>query len=214
MTFAFARAISVRRRIEMLALGRNRYRILLFGWIALAVTATTLALEPVRAQQDKSELDREAKITATKPQLKAFTLVQPFVGHIQAQRDVKVRALGRGRLAEIAVKEGQHVKEGDVLFKTIIPTPTPFRTNGQWVWIIPVGFQTKGQPTRAGSKFDIYKAPFDGTVGRLQHKPGSMVEEGEILTTLSDDSVMQVYFKVTKEQCRGRAHAVSRPTAS
>ena len=44
--------------------------------------------------------------------------------------------------------------------------------------------------------FATVKAPFDGIVDRLHHQQGSLVQEGEILTTLSDNSVMWVYFNV------------------
>jgi membrane fusion protein (multidrug efflux system) len=39
-------------------------------------------------------------------------------------------------------------------------------------------------------------APFDGLVGRLLKQRGSVVMEGDVLTTLSDNSVVWVYFNV------------------
>jgi membrane fusion protein (multidrug efflux system) len=44
--------------------------------------------------------------------------------------------------------------------------------------------------------FASVKAPFDGIVDRLLQQQGSLVQEGEILTTLSDNSVMWVYFNM------------------
>jgi membrane fusion protein (multidrug efflux system) len=44
--------------------------------------------------------------------------------------------------------------------------------------------------------FSTIKAPFDGIIDRLHHQQGSLVQEGEVLTTLSDNSVMWVYFNV------------------
>src|SRR4029077_17127884 len=44
------------------------------------------------------------------------------------------------------------------------------------------------------------KAPFDGIVDGLHHQQGSLIQEGEILTTLSDNSVMWVYFNVPEKQ--------------
>ncbi len=49
---------------------------------------------------------------------------------------------------------------------------------------------------RAELNFTDIKAPFDGIIDRLHHQLGSLIEEGEILTTLSDNSVMWVYFNV------------------
>jgi membrane fusion protein, multidrug efflux system len=43
-------------------------------------------------------------------------------------------------------------------------------------------------------------APFDGIVDRLQEQLGSLVKEGMILTTLSDNSIMWVYFNVPEKR--------------
>ena len=56
--------------------------------------------------------------------------------------------------------------------------------------------QAKADLAKAELDFATVRAPFDGIVGRLQHQQGSLVLEGEILTTLSDNSVMWVYFNV------------------
>jgi membrane fusion protein (multidrug efflux system) len=44
--------------------------------------------------------------------------------------------------------------------------------------------------------FTELKAPFDGIVDKLHKREGSLIEERDILTTLSDNSVMWVYFNV------------------
>ncbi len=43
------------------------------------------------------------------------------------------------------------------------------------------------------------KAPFEGIVGRLREPFGSLVKEGDILTTLSDNGVIWVYFSVPEK---------------
>ncbi len=43
-------------------------------------------------------------------------------------------------------------------------------------------------------------APFDGIVDRLLEQQGSLVKEGDNLTTLSDNSVMWVYFNVPEKR--------------
>lgn len=46
-------------------------------------------------------------------------------------------------------------------------------------------------------QFTEIRAPFDGIVGRFNDvRQGSLLEEGELLTTLSDNSKMWVYFNV------------------
>ncbi len=44
--------------------------------------------------------------------------------------------------------------------------------------------------------FTSVTAPFDGFVDRLLKQKGSQIKEGDILTTLSDNSLMWVYFNV------------------
>ncbi len=45
-------------------------------------------------------------------------------------------------------------------------------------------------------EFATVQAPFDGIIDRLKQMQGSLVKKEEILTTLSDNSVMWVYFNV------------------
>ena len=47
--------------------------------------------------------------------------------------------------------------------------------------------------------FTEVKAPFDGLVDRLLQREGSLIKEGDILTTLSDNSVMWIYFNVPEK---------------
>ena len=56
--------------------------------------------------------------------------------------------------------------------------------------------QAKADLAEAELNFTKVKAPFDGIVDRLHEQQGSLVKEGDILTTLSDNSVMWVYFNV------------------
>jgi membrane fusion protein (multidrug efflux system) len=44
--------------------------------------------------------------------------------------------------------------------------------------------------------FTDIRAPFDGIVDRLHEQLGSLIKEGDVLTTLSDNSTMWVYFNV------------------
>ena len=48
--------------------------------------------------------------------------------------------------------------------------------------------------------FTKIRAPFDGIVDRLMQQQGSLIKEGDILTTLSDNNVMWVYFNVTEKR--------------
>jgi len=48
--------------------------------------------------------------------------------------------------------------------------------------------------------FTEIKAPFDGTIDRIPLKLGSLVDEGELLTNLSDNSQMFAYFNVSEPE--------------
>ncbi len=54
----------------------------------------------------------------------------------------------------------------------------------------------KVELAKAELNFTDVKAPFDGIIDRLMEQKGSLVAEGDVLTTLSDNSVMWVYFNV------------------
>ena len=48
--------------------------------------------------------------------------------------------------------------------------------------------------------FTDVKAPFTGKMDRLEARTGSLLDEGELLTTLSDISTMWVYFNVPESE--------------
>jgi membrane fusion protein, multidrug efflux system len=62
--------------------------------------------------------------------------------------------------------------------------------------------KTQAKVDQAQAEFDFatIKAPFDGIVDRLHDFQGSLVKEGDMLTTLSDNSVMWVYFNVPEKR--------------
>ena len=172
----------------------------------------------------RQEQDETHTIVATTPQSKAVTITQKYVCQIHSKRHIKVRALERGYLEEIAIQEGQEVKQGDVLFKVI---PVTYRAKleaesaEQELAQLEYDFTkslseqnvvssnevllNKAKLSRAKANvnlaqaelnFATVKAPFDGIIDRLLDQQGSLVEQGDTLTTLSDNSLMWVYFNV------------------
>lgn len=49
---------------------------------------------------------------------------------------------------------------------------------------------------KAELEFTIIRAPFDGIIDRQEEQQGSLIKEGDRLTTLSDNEAMWVYFNV------------------
>jgi membrane fusion protein (multidrug efflux system) len=164
------------------------------------------------------------KIVATSPQSKAVTLTQQYVCQIHSQRHINVCALESGYLEEIRVNEGQAVKKGHLMFK-IVPTLYQAKLDAELaeaklaelelnntnrllkdhvvskneVALYQAKLakaQAKAQLAEAELNFATVKAPFDGIVDRLHEQQGSLINEGDILTTLSDNSLMWVYFNV------------------
>jgi membrane fusion protein, multidrug efflux system len=58
----------------------------------------------------------------------------------------------------------------------------------------------KADLARAERDFTKVKAPFDGIINRLLEQQGSLIKEGDILTTLSDNKIMWVYFNVPEKR--------------
>src|SRR5581483_770402 len=86
----------------------------------LAVMLALVSLLLPGCNTHREEHHQEAHtIVATFPQSQDVTLTQQYVCQIHSQRHIKVRALEMGYLEAITVKEGQQVKEGDLLFKVI-----------------------------------------------------------------------------------------------
>lgn len=48
--------------------------------------------------------------------------------------------------------------------------------------------------------YTVIKAPFDGIIDRIPNKAGSFVDEGTLLTTLSDNKKVYAYFNVSEKE--------------
>jgi membrane fusion protein, multidrug efflux system len=172
---------------------------------------------------DQPELEHH-KIVVTSPKVKDVIITQQYVCQIHAQRHINIRALQDGYLEAIQIKEGQLVKEKDVLFSVV-----PILYEAKWdaekaeAELADLELQYtkslaaqkavsekevalyKAKLARANAKktlakreldFTKVKAPFDGIIDRLHEQQGSLIKERDILTTLSDNSLMWVYFNV------------------
>jgi membrane fusion protein, multidrug efflux system len=164
------------------------------------------------------------RIIATSPLSKEVTITQQYVCQIHSCRHIEVRALEGGYLDEIPVKEGQSVQQGELMFK-ILPTLYQATLDSEVAeaQLAQIEFnntqklfqqkvvsqqevalaqaklakaQAELKLAKAEVNFTDVKAPFNGIIDRLMNQQGSLIEEGDILTTLSDNSVMWVYFNV------------------
>jgi membrane fusion protein (multidrug efflux system) len=176
-------------------------------------------------KHDEEEAHHEVhKVVATSPMMTDVTITQPYVCQIHSQRHIEVCAFDTGYLKEIAVKEGQAVKKGDVMFR-IVPilykakfdAESAKARNAQLKYdytkkladdkvvsqneVLLLGAEmaeaiAKADLAKAELAFTDVIAPFDGIVDHQYEQLGSLIKEGDVLTTLSDNSVMWVYFNV------------------
>jgi len=180
-------------------------------------------------RKHEEEAHHEAhKVVVTAPKANDVILSQPYVCQIHSRQHIKIRALDNGYLQEIAIKEGQSVKTGDVMFK-ILPVLYQAKLDAEVAErdLAQLEFnytkklveqkvvspnelallkakllkaQAKAQLARAELNFTNVTAPFDGIVDHQHEQLGSLIKEGDILTTLSDNHVMWVYFNVPEAQ--------------
>ncbi len=168
------------------------------------------------------------KILITSPMAKDVVVTQEYVCQIHSQRHIEIQALESGYLEDIPVKEGQAVKKGDLMFR-VIPILYKARLaakvaerdfskmefNNTEVLAQKQGVSQrevllfKAKLAKAQAEVDLaeaelnfatIRAPFDGIVDRLREFQGSLIKEGDTLTTLSDNSVMWVYFNVPERR--------------
>jgi membrane fusion protein (multidrug efflux system) len=182
--------------------------------------------EVVHEESHHEELQHKEshKILVTSPVSKLVTITQQYVCQIHSHRHIEVCALQSGYLEEIPVREGQEVRQGETMF-TILPTLYQARLAAEAaeVKLAQIEFnnteklfqqnvvaqpqvalaqaklskaQAKLQLTQAELDFTTIKAPFDGIIDHQHLQQGSLIAEGDVLTTLSDNKVMWVYFNV------------------
>lgn len=161
--------------------------------------------------------------------LVADTVVhKTYVGQIRSINHIELRAQEKGYLQKIYVDEGQSVRKGQVLFK-IMPNlyEAEVQKAQAEVEFADIEYQNTKALTdnkvvapnelaMAKAKYNkakadlvlmkthldltLIKAPFDGILNKFQVRLGSFIEEGELLTELSDNSKMWVYFNVPESE--------------
>ena len=167
--------------------------------------------------------------TVTKPIKKDTVVFKEYVCQIRAIQHIELRALEKGYLQHIYIDEGRLVKKGQLLFQ-IMPViyRAEMQKAEAEVSFAEIEYQnTKALAdsnivsknelalakatlekakaelalAKAHLSFTEIRAPFDGIVGRFNDvRLGSLVDEGELLTTLSDNSTMWVYFNVPEAE--------------
>ena len=172
--------------------------------------------------------ESETKFLVTSPVKMDTTITQDYVCQISSIQHIELRALEKGYLQKIYVDEGQAVKKGQLLFQ-IMPKlyEAELQAAQAEVNFTEIEYQnTKSLADRnivapnelamAKAKYDKAKAeqalaqvhlqfteiraPFDGIIDRFHVREGSLLDEGELLSNLSDNSKMWVYYNVPEAE--------------
>jgi len=178
--------------------------------------------------KEKEEKEAEIKLLVTSPLLTDTTVTKEYVSQIHSIQHIELRALEKGYLQKIFVDEGQAVKQGQPMFQ-IMPLIYQAELKKSQAEANYVGLEyqntkkladnnvvSKNELALAQAKFDkakaevslaqthldftSIKAPFSGIMDHFQGRLGSLVNEGDLLTTLSDNRQMWVYFNVPEAE--------------
>jgi membrane fusion protein (multidrug efflux system) len=179
-------------------------------------------------QHTETEKEEETMFLVTSPLKKDTLITRDYVCQIHAIQHIELRAMEKGFLENIFVDEGQSVKKGQQMFQ-IMPQiynaelqKAQAETN-----FAEIEYQNTKQLSEknvvspnelalAKAKLDKakaeqslaqthlqftdIKAPFDGIMDHFQVRLGSLINEGDLLSTLSDNSEMWVYFNVPESE--------------
>lgn len=168
------------------------------------------------------------RLLATRPVRHETTITREYVCQIHASRHIDIRAMAHGYLQQVAVQEGQMLEQGRPMFK-ILPVVYEAELNRARAEAeaAQLEYQNTAHLARnnvvsdtelalarahyeeAKAELDLaeahlgfteIRAPFSGLMDRLHLREGSLVENGDLLTTLSDNAQMWVYFNVPEAE--------------
>ncbi|MBL0737802.1 efflux RND transporter periplasmic adaptor subunit [Flavobacterium sp. GN10] len=194
-------------------------------FMIMSLCALVLAGCNSKKEEEKEE---KTKFLVTNPIEKDTTITKDYVSQIHSIQHIEIRAQERGYLEKIYVDEGQMVKKGQLLFK-IMPAlyEAELKKSKAEVSFSSIEYQNakkladekvvspnelamakakleKADAEMALSKvhlqFTEIRAPFDGIIDKFHVRQGSLVDEGELLTELADNSSMWVYYNVPESE--------------
>ncbi|WP_131537292.1 efflux RND transporter periplasmic adaptor subunit [Pedobacter nototheniae] len=201
--------------------------------ICLGLSALIYVTGCTSKKEEKAEVVTYA---VTSPLQMDTSFTKEYVSQIKSVRNIEIRAQEKGYLQKIYVDEGQRVHAGQVLFK-IMPKlfeaevlKAQAETKAAEIELQNTKLLTdknvvsKNELAMAKAKlqsanaettlaklhlaFTEIRAPFDGTIDRIPLKLGSLVDEGALLTTLSDNSQVFAYFNVSEPEYLSYQNAV------
>lgn len=202
----------------------------------IALSALLLAVSCNKKKEEKEEV---TVYPVTSPVVMDTVINKEYVAQIQSVKNIEVRAQEKGFLEKIFVDEGQYVQAGQTLFR-IMPKLYQAELLKAKAEVEQASIELKNASTLAGNNivskneramakakldaanaemklaqihlsFTDIKAPFSGIINRIPLKLGSLVDEGDLLTSLSDNTSIYTYFNVSEpEYLSYQTHAADR----
>ena len=176
----------------------------------------------------QEEKEPAIRFLVTSPLQKDTAVIRQYVCQIRAIQHIELRALERGYLQQIFVDEGQTVRSGQRMFQ-IMPLLYQAELKKAEADANFAEIEYKNIKGLADNKvvsdnelalnkakydkakaelalakthlqFTEIKAPFSGIMDRFYARKGSLLQEGDLLTILSDNSKIWVYFNVPEAE--------------
>ena len=196
--------------------------------LPIAYLATIVIMLFASCSTPEVEKEQESTFTVTSPIQADTTVYKEYVAQIHSANHIELRSQEKGYLQKIFVDEGQFVKKGQLMFKLMpaIYEAEVGKAKAELNFAEIEYKNTKGladnnvvsaselamakakldkakaelQLAQAHLDFTEIRAPFDGIMDKFHTRLGSLVDEGELLTSLSDNSKMWVYFNVAESE--------------
>lgn len=122
---------------------------------------------------------------------------QNYREEVLKSRAVLKNAFAEAKSAELSYKNTQVLVEKNV----VSPTELEMAQSKLDAMIAKVEEAKSLEATALlNLKYTEIRAPFDGIIDRIPNKVGSLINEGTLLTTISDNNEVFAYFNVTEKQ--------------
>ncbi len=204
------------------------------------VLIALLAMTSCHREQHVAE--EEGKYLVTSPLRTNTEMTKDYVAQIRAIQHIELRALEKGYLQGVFIDEGQQIPAGTRMFQlmpliyqaevqkaqaeaamneielsnTKVLADKNVVSPNELSLVNAKLNKAKAEVALASTHKSLteLRAPFDGIVGRFHVRKGSLVAEGDLLTTLSDNSTVWVYFNVSEAEYltyKAKAHDKNAP---